>query len=283
MGRLVTVGDTRLFVEQQGHGPALIVLHGGPGADHTQLLEPLSGLCNDFTLYFVDQRAQGRSDEAPSETWTIRQAANDVTRLAEALNLPRYALLGHSYGALVALRHAADYPRHAAASVVSHGVPSVSWYRLEEELEAFEPLHLRARVASAWAELATVEDAGRAAELIAAQAPFHFKDPESPLVDEMKRNALEVMIHKPLVNRHMSERHFDDFHVEGDLDRIMQPVQILAGRADRVCVAEASAFMHERIVGSELRVFEESGHVSYLEERERYTSAVRDFLRRHLV
>ena len=40
--------------------------------------------------------------------------AQDVGELADALGLARYAVLGHSYGAFVALQHAADFPGQAA-------------------------------------------------------------------------------------------------------------------------------------------------------------------------
>lgn len=282
MGWLVDIGDTRLFVEQRGSGPVLIVLHGGPGVDHSQLLGPLTPLADEFTLYFVDQRAQGRSDDAPRDTWTIAHAATDVRSLADALDLRRYAVLGHSYGGLVALQHAVTYPGHAAATVISHGVPSGRWSRIEDELERFEPAHLREQVRAAWDELDSVKDPGRAAQLFAAQSAFHFKNPHHPAIAEMERVALEEMVHTPLVNQHMSRKDVADFDVEERVGAITQPVLVLAGRGDRVCPVEASIFLSAQISSAELVVFEDSGHVSYLEESERYISVVRQFLRRHL-
>jgi proline iminopeptidase len=270
-----------LFVETRGDGPSLIVLHGGPGGDHTQLLDPLLPLTNEFTLHFVDQRSQGRSDRAPRETWTVPQAARDVSALAETLGLDSYAVLGHSYGALVTLQHAVSFPGAAAASIVSHGVPSPRWYRLAEELESFEPPELREQVRDAWSELEHTTDRRRFTELIVLQAPFHFKDPRNPAVDELARRTLAQMIHTPEVNQHMSATNYG-FDVEASLGRIDHPVLVLSGRGERVCPVEAAQFMGERIPGAELVVFEHSGHVSYLEEPERYLSVVRAFLHRHL-
>lgn len=281
MGRLVTAGDTRLFVETRGSGPPLIVLHGGPGADHTQLLDPLLPLADEFTLHFVDQRSQGRSERAPRETWTVPQAARDVSALAESLELSSYAVLGHSYGALVTLQHAVAFPGAAAASVVSHGVPSPRWYRLAEELDAFEPPELRAQVTKAWAELEHTSDRHRFTELIVLQAPFHFKDPMNPAIELLARRTREQMIHTPEVNQHMSATNYG-FDVEDALGAIAQPVLVLTGRGERVCPVEAAELMAERIPVVELVVFEHSGHVSYLEEPDRYLSVVRAFLRARL-
>src|SRR5919198_1314609 len=76
---LVDVGDTRLHVTERGAGPlALFLLHGGPGLDHTMFgsyLDPLGDLCR---LLFVDERATGRSDPSPPETWTIERQAADI-------------------------------------------------------------------------------------------------------------------------------------------------------------------------------------------------------------
>src|SRR3954452_2496806 len=100
---LVDVGDTRLHVEERGAGDlALIALHGGPGLDHTMFghwLDPEDG---EYRLLLVDERAQGRSEPAPPEAWTLAQHARDVDALATALALERYVVLGHSFGAFIA-------------------------------------------------------------------------------------------------------------------------------------------------------------------------------------
>src|ERR671938_875200 len=103
---LIDIGDTKLNVEERGAGALpLIVLHGGPGLDHTMFGSWLDPLGDEVRLLLVDERAQGRSDPAPPETWTLAQHARDVEALAGALGLERYAVLGHSFGAFIALQH----------------------------------------------------------------------------------------------------------------------------------------------------------------------------------
>src|ERR671935_1374077 len=141
---LVDVGDTRLHVTARGDGPlALFVFHGGPGLDHTMFgsyLDPLGDLCR---LLLVDERATGRSEPSAPETWTLERQAADVEALAAALGLERYAVLGHSYGAFVALRHAVDFPARAAGTIISAGAPSERWLEgVQEELDRFEPADL---------------------------------------------------------------------------------------------------------------------------------------------
>ncbi|MEA2271302.1 MAG: hypothetical protein QOI98_10, partial [Solirubrobacteraceae bacterium] len=108
-GRLVEVGDTRLHVVERGTGDlALLVLHGGPGLDHTMFGSSLDALGDVCRLFLVDQRSQGRS-ERTAEGWSINQMARDVDGLARALDLDQYVVLGHSFGSFVALAHAVEF------------------------------------------------------------------------------------------------------------------------------------------------------------------------------
>src|SRR6478672_9952607 len=127
-GTSVRIDDCSLWVVERGpaDGLPLILLHGGPGLDHHEFADYLDPVCDDgVRLLLVDQRAQGRSEPTPPGTWTLERMAQDVIMLALALKLPRYAVLGHSYGAFVALQNAVDYPGQALATVVSGGVASV--------------------------------------------------------------------------------------------------------------------------------------------------------------
>lgn len=119
-------------------------------------------------------------------------------------------------------------------------------------------------------------------ELIALQAPFHFKDPQSPLVDLEAQRYRDQMIHTPEVNRYISANEIADFDWEDALVNIDQPVLILTGRYERTCPREAAELMASRIPGAELHIFEDSAHVSYIEEQSAYLSIVRGFLSRTL-
>ena len=98
----VTLSDGyRLLVEEVGEGFPLIVLHGGPGLDHSMFRPWLDPLGEEFRLLYVDERGQGRSERVDPATLSLDVFARDVDLLAEALGLERFALLGHSFGAIV--------------------------------------------------------------------------------------------------------------------------------------------------------------------------------------
>ena len=151
-GELVRIDDTSLFVVERGSGYPVIVLHGGPGLDHHEFADYLDPLTDEFRLLLVDQRANGRSERPPESTWTLERMAQDVIMLARAMRLDRYAVLGHSYGAFVALQNAVDYPGMAAQTIVSGGIPSMKFLAaVEANLNAFEPVALREQVIASWA------------------------------------------------------------------------------------------------------------------------------------
>lgn len=123
----VNIGDTHLHIVERGSGYPIILLHGGPGLDHHMFGDYLDPLADEFRLILVDQRAQGLSDTCPEETWSLGQMAKDVASLADAMELERYAVLGHSYGAFVALQNAVDYPGYASQTIISSGLPSTKY------------------------------------------------------------------------------------------------------------------------------------------------------------
>lgn len=282
-GRYVSVGDTRLFVVERGEGYPLIVLHGGPGLDHREFGDYLDPLADQFRLILVDQRSQGRSEQSSEDTWTLQRMAKDVVALAREMGLCRYAVLGHSYGAFVALQNAVTCPGAAAQTIVSSGIPSSRFLEhVARNLEAFEPVHLREQVAGSWAREQLAETEADFAALMHDQMPFHFADPLDPRIAEFEART-EGAVYSPRVLRHFSNAEYGMIEVEDRLHSVTQPVLVLAGRYDRTCPVEAAEAIAAGVQHAELVIFEQSGHMTYVEENDRYVAAVRDFLLRHSV
>jgi proline iminopeptidase len=280
-GRLVEAGDTRLFVLERGDGPLpLFVLHGGPGMDHTMFGTHLDALADTCRLLFVDQRSQGRSDPAPPETWTLSELAADVERLAETLGLERYAVLGHSFGAFVALQHAVDFSGRPAASIISSGLPSAAFLdSVQRNLEAFEPPELRDQVTDSWARESDAHTQEDCRSLLSDQLPFHFRDPLDPRIDAI-RAELGKAIYAPDVLRAAATSGYGAIDVLERLPSVTHPALVLAGRHDRTCSLAGAEAIAEGIPDAELVVFEDSAHMTFVEEQDKYLAAIGDFISR---
>jgi proline iminopeptidase len=279
-GKHVRIDDTSLWVARRGAASAypVIVLHGGPGLDHHMFADYLDPLAQRFRLLLVDQRAQGGSEQAPERTWTVERMAQDVIMLARTLELERYAVLGHSFGAFVALQNAVDYPGMAAQTIVSSGLPSARYLEaVEPNLAAFEPASLREQVTASWdreAEARTQEDV---ASLMHDQLPFHFRDPLDDQIEAYERRS-KGAVFAPDVLRHFATSDYGGIEVEDRLGDVASPVLVLAGRFDRTCEPKAAEAMAQAIPRSRLHVFERSGHMTFVEQNDEYLQVVGQFL-----
>jgi proline iminopeptidase len=104
------IRDASLFVNVMGQGYPLVLMHGGPGLDHTSLL-PLKPLADQFTLIFYDHRCNGRSEGAAVTSMTWENLTADADALRQTLGFDKWAVLGQSFGGNVALEYALRYPQ----------------------------------------------------------------------------------------------------------------------------------------------------------------------------
>src|SRR5436190_4213055 len=159
-----------LNVEELGRGLPVVVLHGGPGLDHSMFRPYLDTLAGDFRLLYVDMRGQGRSDRVDPTTLSLDAFAHDVDLLAEALQLESFALLGHSFGAIVTTRHALELGT-ATAYVISGGGDSSDALMADVETSLEALGDAGAAIAASWEREQEVETEEELAELMRVQMP----------------------------------------------------------------------------------------------------------------
>ena len=128
----VDIGDgVRLFFDVAGSAlrptddamveqPTLLVLHGGPGFDHSGFRPYFDRFADTHQVVYVDHRGQGRSDQRRDPSgWDLDTWADDVVRLCDALEIEHPVVLGNSFGGFVALHYAARHPDHPSRIVLS--------------------------------------------------------------------------------------------------------------------------------------------------------------------
>ena len=122
--------EVRLFIDVEGCSlvpdgatlrakPTLILLHGGPGYDHSGFKPIFSQLADVAQIIYVDHRGHGRSSHRPRDEWTLDTFADDVVRLCDALGIVKPIVLGQSFGGFVAQRYLARHPAHPAKVILS--------------------------------------------------------------------------------------------------------------------------------------------------------------------
>lgn len=120
----LTVGRARLYYRQVGAGHPIVVLHGGPDLDHNYLRPEMDRLGDSFRLIYYDQRGRGRSAEgADPEEVDMQSEMEDLDSLRRHLGLDSFALLGHSWGGLLALEYAIRHPAQVSHLILMNTAP----------------------------------------------------------------------------------------------------------------------------------------------------------------
>jgi len=99
-----------LSYETQGEGDVVIVVHGGAGLPHEYFHPMLYNLSRYAKLVFFDRRADMLSASTGRGMASVDELANDIDALRKTLGFDRVTLLGHSFGATIAIKYALLHP-----------------------------------------------------------------------------------------------------------------------------------------------------------------------------
>jgi proline iminopeptidase len=121
----IPVGTASLHARVIGRGQPVIVLHGGPDFDYSYLLPELDQLKDAYRLIYYDQRGRGKSAEhVRPEDVTIASDVEDLDKVRQHFGLETTAVLGHSWGAVLALEYALRHPTRVSHLILMNPAPA---------------------------------------------------------------------------------------------------------------------------------------------------------------
>jgi proline iminopeptidase len=121
----VQIGAERLYVRDVGRGLPIIILHGGPDFDQQYLLPEMDRLADEFHLVYYDQRGRGRSfSGVQPDDITMATEVGDLDRVRESVGLESIAVLGHSWGGLLAMEYAIRHPDRVSHLILMNTAPA---------------------------------------------------------------------------------------------------------------------------------------------------------------
>ncbi|HPJ12794.1 MAG TPA: alpha/beta hydrolase [Caldisericia bacterium] len=133
---LLQVPDGTIFVREIGTGETFVVLHGGWGAEHSYLLDPLIPFKNQIHLIFYDQRGSLRSS-CKKESISLERHVEDLEKLRLSLHLEKMSLICHSMGSFLALQYLKQYPNNVKNMIlISPVYAKASISSLTEDIES---------------------------------------------------------------------------------------------------------------------------------------------------
>jgi proline iminopeptidase len=273
-----------LFCRDVGAGPPIVVVHGGPDFDHCYFLPELDRLADSFRLIYYDQRGRGRSASGVRpEDVTLGSEIDDLDGVRRRFGLESVAVLGHSWGGVLAMEYAVRHPDRVSRLILLDAGPASAddWRSFREALARRRPADVDAMRAIASTDAYARGDLDAEAAYyrihfrITLQRPDHLE----MLVARLRSNFTEQGV---VLARAIEHRLYEETSESADWDLypalrgLEIPTLVLHGEHDFVPV-EFAARIAETVPGARLSVLPGCGHFTYLEAPERVFEEISRF------
>ena len=282
-----------IYYKSIGSGPAVMVLHGGPGASHDYFLPYLLPLARTHRLVFIDERGSGRSQRLQdSSLYTVEAMVEDVEDVRVALDLGKISLLGHSCGGVLAEAYALKYQQNLSHLILNSTFAST---REMNEVLAREKAKMPPAKLARLNKLEAAGLFGKGEEWEHGRYPAEYETlawgpgyfpflygarPDSTYDPATGNAPTNWELYREMWGSH------GEFIIDGNLksveyvDRlatIKVPTLVVVGDHDE-CDPALSKEMHEKIAGSKLVILPNSGHMNFVDQPELWHKAVGEFL-----
>lgn len=238
-GLRVAVPDGWLAVREQGHGPPVLLVHGGTGTAAHDWADVAPRLRERRRVITVDLRAHGASANGAGEL-AMRRFAGDLIHVLRRLGISRCDMVGFSMGANTVLALLTRHPRLASRAVLIGGSATGS------------PDRIRA--------LAATEEWPRGLQRLR-----HDVDPSPDYWRRLRAALLQDWA--------------DNTEVPTDrLARVDCPVLVVSGEQDPMQHPDVSRHLATSLPDARLELLPRAGHAAHLDRPGRFHELLEDFL-----
>jgi proline iminopeptidase len=276
-GRLMSIRDVSLFVEVVGDGYPLVLMHGGPGADHWSM-HAFRPCADRFTVVLYDHRCNGRSQGAPVSSMTWENLTADADALRQRLGFDRWAVLGHSFGGHVALEYALRYPQ-SLSHLVLLDTGADSWWSRENAPRVLAGRGYRPRTVQLVRRFFTgrIAPSEMAPAMLRFGSAYYHRHASLFAARQLVHGGWHAKVRpEPLI--FAGRELLDGWTVMDRLGDITVPTLVLAGHDDFLYPPEHQAALAAGIPGARLQIVERAGHVPHDERPAEVLAAVRAFI-----
>jgi len=277
----VDVEGGRVWYRVVGSGSEipLLLLHGGPGAP-SYYLNPLEQVSVDRPVIFYDQLGAGRSERPTDESlWTVNRFVNELAEVREALGLDNVHILGHSWGSMLAIDYMLTKPEGVQSLILASPALSVRrWAEDADRLIAQLPVGLQQAIERHEAAGTTDDPEYQEATMEYYKRHLSRSDPWSEdlqLAFENLNPDIYGLMWGP--SEFTATGTLKNYEREDVLPNLDLPVLFTVGRYDEA-TPETVQYFQGLVPGSKIAIFENSAHMTMLDEPQSYTDTVRQFL-----
>ena len=266
----------KLLYETQGSSnEVVIVVHGGPGLPHEYFHPMLYNLSRYARLIFFDRRADMLSTWSGHGVASIEEMSEDIDALRKSLGLDRVTLLGHSFGATIALTYAVRHPANvkrlilvSAAAAVEN--PHEGEKRILNTLSKTEMAAYR----SSEDGVGAMQPCDRVRMRYGVLYPHYFHK----LIPYDFTRGVYTAYFDAMSKKQALASDSTGVDIRGQLAGIKAPTLVIAGRHDLVTTPNQSSELASGLPQSRLVMMEHSGHFPFFEENYLFTEWVRRFM-----
>lgn len=277
----IPISDGNIYYRTFGGGPdTLLIINGGPGMSSEGFAGLATELGKDAFCIIYDQRGTGKSfiKEINNRTITMDLMIEDIESLRKGLGISKWLVFGQSFGGMLGSYYATKHPEKIKGLILSAsgGI----------DLEAFDDLDVLSKLSNKqrqqfnyWSRQIDNGDTSFNAQLERGKnlAPAYLYHDRKEDVDAIGHRITQSnMTVNNIVHRNMRNINFD---CKPELKKFKKPVLILQGTEDIIPVGIAKK-THEILPNSELVLMEECAHYGWLEARNQYFEAIKDFFNR---
>jgi proline iminopeptidase len=287
-GRRISVGDAELYVEEEGSGPPMILINGGPGGTHHGF-HPWFGRAEEFArVIYYDQRGCGLSEyERGPDGYSVEQAVEDLEGLRVALGLDEVILVGTSYGGFLAQYYTTHYPQNVAGLVLvgaSPGMVAELGRSREQMFISPEERDNIRTVRMALVDSAAGRDWTQAQRLALVVYNNHINGDwkrqhyYKPSPERMAQIALYEWVQDPYFRSPMSQS-LSRVDLTGAFEENPIPTLIMEGEWDLTWGPEKRDVLAANHPNGRMVVFQEAAHSIYNEDTEGFFTTLEEFVR----
>lgn len=282
---VVNLNGVDIHYRVDGNGPLLFLVSPGWGIGSGYMQQGFKFLQKRFRLVFVDTRGSGLSGRpTDSAQMSSDNMADDLEALREHLRLATIQLLGHSNSGAIALSYATRYPKNVAKLVLidsqllgfSAGGDTQTFLEARADDRRFKAA-VRAAISYFSGNTKPFANDGDLSAFVAEVLPLYLYRPERKLA-LAQEHLLVGQISLYAFEAQNSADRTSGSNQTTLLGRVVAPVLITVGRHDWICPVSVSERIHAGIPHSRLVTFEESGHMPWLEEPEKFSLELIQFL-----
>lgn len=267
-----------LFVTIKGKGETIVVIHGGPGLNHSYFKPHLDELEKKFRVVYYDQRASGQSATPASDSISMQFFVEDLEALRQYLKLEKMNVLAHSWGAVLFANYAIRFPQHLnKAMLVS---PAMLSREYDQEAAAngkaraipLDSLDRAAIMSKGNLEIADYEKLLK----LSFKASAYDRNNMEKLNANLPGNFVDASraLFTGLMKDEASKANLYD-----SLTKFNFPVLIIHGQSDILPKTSIERLRKNLPLGS-LMVFEKSGHFPFIEENQKFIALATDYFKK---